>query len=213
MHKFANYSISIMCLVLAACGRSEEKSHAVPTARTDAQILGGAITPYTEAAYGKMFETWGEAGVAKINDLRIAAAKHVAKNPQCDVVENTDLSDNRSNPPDSPVIFVDCANGERFYISESDLGHEVVSQSAKARSISRDAAIERCTAELKAQMKFPSSVDRDLWTTSTRQAPVTGNLVIEFDFKAMNGLGMNLPKHAYCTATPEGRYEVAVSDR
>ena len=169
--------------------------------------------PYTREQYRRTFATWGTAGVRRIDALRAAAAEAVAKNPRCDRVEFADLSDSRSTVPTRPVVFVDCANLERFYLSEDEVDEAVRSQQEKSANFSRTQLIERCTEATRVRLNFPSTMDRNIWSISARQSPYQGNWVVEFDFKASNAFGMELPASARCITTPEGEMDITIVDR
>lgn len=79
------------------------------------------VIPYTEKSYPKLYAAWGKEWVDDINTMLPAVVKIVSKNPQCDAPSIADLSDNRSIVRQEAVFFVDCVNGERFYISQKDL--------------------------------------------------------------------------------------------
>ena len=72
---------------------------------------------------------------SRLQPTREAAALHVAANPKCDFVEIAEASDKSTKA--NIVIFVDCRNGERMYVSESDL---------KAGSPNQTAASQRHSA-------------------------------------------------------------------
>ena len=187
-----------------------------PTQREPGQrapISPGVFERYTRAGFQKTFDAWGEAGVTRIQNLREAAADQIAENPRCDRVALSELSASKSTPPNKPVVFVDCANGERFYLSERDLGAPVASQQEKSNKMSAIDLIEACTEATISRLNFPSTFDKSLFTTSSRQAPTTGNWVVTFDFTAKNSYGMELPSTARCIATPDGQLEVSVHNR
>lgn len=76
---------------------------------------------YTRQQYPRTFAEWGESGVGQIELLERQAAVHVSKSKVCSEVEYVGLSESRSHPPVKPVVFVDCANGNRFYIGAKEL--------------------------------------------------------------------------------------------
>lgn len=80
--------------------------------------------PYTEKGYLKLYATWGKKWVDNINTMMPLVVKKVAANPKCDAPSIADLSDNRSIVKQEAVFFVDCVNGERFYISQNELTDE-----------------------------------------------------------------------------------------
>lgn len=103
-----------------------------------AEIAPEVFQPITSSGFPKAFATWKTAGFERISALRIAAAQAAAKNPKCDYVELSELSTVRSSPPQNPVVFVECRNGERFYIGESDLEGRLQPKARRARASQRE---------------------------------------------------------------------------
>lgn len=79
------------------------------------------FSKYTRQQYPRTFAEWGESGVGQIELLERQAAVHVSKAKACSEVEYVGLSEARSLPPVKPVVFVDCTNGNRFYIGAKEL--------------------------------------------------------------------------------------------
>lgn len=196
----------------ASCGQEpktgqSETQNAKPAA---APIDPGVYEPYKrEQGWEKTFARWGDEGVARIQRLREAAAETVASNPKCDSVELSEISDSRSTPPDTPTVYVDCANGERFYLSESDVGGTVSTEMEKGARFSSADLIRQCTDAVRARLNLPASFDQNMWSVSDRQG-TSGNRVVEFDFEAKNYLGATLPAQARCIMTTRGQFEVTV---
>lgn len=147
---------------------------------------------------------WGSAGVKRINAAMPKAAEKVARSSNCDYVELVGLSD-RGKPGQQAVFYVDCRNGQRFYVSEDDLKSDaaVVSKNARTAAINDSTAIKACEDSVKSQLNFPSTFDRDLLNTSVYRAP-TGNIAVRFTFQARNALGAKLPQRARCVIDDTG---------
>jgi len=173
-----------------------------------------AYTPYTKKAHPKTFKSWGKSGIDKINKYMKEAAIRASQSPKCDNVESSDLSDNRSAPPNKIVIFVDCSNGERFYFASSDLDSqgEAVSQKEKTGAFTDSAYVARCEEAIRMTLKFPSSMDKDWFSTNVYRAP-TGNVAVTFDFSAKNGFGGTLPQKARCAFDDRGMHPVEITNR
>jgi len=171
-------------------------------------------SPYTKKGYAKTFKKWGSKGVAKINSYRKAAALKVAEIPSCDNVEYADLSDNRSSPPDNIVVFVDCTNGQRFYLTSAELDSNEAASSnqEKTASLNDSDLISACEKSILSSLKFPSSFDKSWFSTNVYRAP-QGNVVVTFDFTAKNGFGMNLPQQARCVVDDRGMHPPEISNR
>jgi len=166
--------------------------------------------PYTKKGFPKAYAKWGDAGFNRLNALRIKAAEKVAGNPKCDRVDVAELSDTKSAPPSTLIVFVDCANGERFYVSEQEVGGPLQSQTEKGKQWSAGAVLTACTEGVKKKLNFPGTMDKKWFTSNVRQAPTTGNWVAEFDFTAKNAFGAELPAKARCIVEPDGKLEVTV---
>lgn len=91
------------------------------TPRAAATIAAGALSTYTPGTYPKTFAAWGEEGVRRISEMERKAAEHVANSPACDRIELVGLSEQRSVPPSEIVVYVDCANRNRFYVGADEL--------------------------------------------------------------------------------------------
>lgn len=89
--------------------------------RPVASIAPGALSTYTPRDYPSTYATWGEDGVRKISQMERMAAEHVAKSVACDRIELVGLSEQRSRPPSEIVVYVDCANRNRFYVGAVEL--------------------------------------------------------------------------------------------
>ncbi|MGB3810822.1 MAG: hypothetical protein WA943_12060 [Parvibaculum sp.] len=182
-----------------------------------AEVDPGAYEPYTRDQYPKTFEKWGTAGVRKIDKVRAAAAKKAAASRECDKVEYAELSDARSTPKKRIVVFVDCTNGKRFYISDSEVAipgdAPVQSEETKMRALPDRVAIERCETALKASLKFPSSYNAVWGGKGVYRAPTTGKVVATIDFTAKNGFGNEIPQRAQCFFSSAGMTGPELSDR
>ncbi|GAB4571765.1 MAG: hypothetical protein Tsb008_03320 [Rhodothalassiaceae bacterium] len=126
MGKFFGIIVSVFMLLwlVGKCSDGGGKLPAsLPPLRTGgvAPISDLAFSNYTRDRYPKTFAVWGDAGVARIERLERQAVAKVSRDPRCDRVEIVALSE-RSVPPSRPVVFVDCANRHRSYVSEADIG-------------------------------------------------------------------------------------------
>ncbi|WP_266030427.1 hypothetical protein [Brucella intermedia] len=184
------------------------------TFAADENIDSNVFDPYTPKAYPKTFKTWGKNVVAKIDKYRALAAREVIKNPKCDFVESSELSDNRSSPPNKIVIFVDCRNGERFYLTSNEIDKKVAPKSVeqKTASINDDVAFQQCETAVMRALKFPSSFDKAWFSSHIYRAP-QGNVVVTFDFSAKNGLGIDLPQQARCVFDDRGMHQPEITRR
>ena len=184
-----------------------EKSNAAES--HSAPIDPDVFDRYERRDWPKLYSKWGENGIRRIQKLRESAAASVAKNPKCDAVDISDISESRSTIPDNPVVYVDCRNGERFYIDESDAKHMVNSEKEKGRRFSTSELIKMCTAGVKSKLNIPDSFSQSIFSVSDYLGD-SGNRVIQFDFEAKNRLGLTLPAKARCIMTTRGDLEISV---
>lgn len=100
-----------------------ERAAAAPTERTEPVAIDPGVNDvYTrEAGYEKFFDMWGDDGMARVERTRRGAAEIAARSLECDHVELSELSQQRSAYPSRIVVFVDCTNRKRFYISEDEV--------------------------------------------------------------------------------------------
>ncbi len=60
---------------------------------------------------------WGDGGFKRINKLLDDAASLVSRRYKSGKAEYAGYSETESTPPNKAVVFVDCSDGKRFYIS------------------------------------------------------------------------------------------------
>lgn len=79
-----------------------------------------AVVAMDRAGWPQLYARWGEKAVQRANALQERVALVVATYASCDRVETVNLSQPESTP--SHVrFFVDCKNGRRFNVDESEL--------------------------------------------------------------------------------------------
>jgi hypothetical protein len=173
-----------------------------------------AVVPMDEQSWPKLYKAWGAAGVQRLNQLQPRVAVKVAESPKCDQVQAVGYSEKRSTPKVNPVFYVECRNGQRFYITETELAQQAPPQSEQERmAIVSDAdVIILCEKLVKVQLQRPASYDRKVFSTSVTRDERTGGIRVEFPFTAATGLGIPVPQNARCLFTPNGEPEVTISD-
>lgn len=184
---------------------------APPKPKGPAPIDPSAFNKYTVDQYPRTVKQWGAEGVKRIEAHERAAADLIATSPKCDEVSMIGLSEQRSSPPGNIVVFVDCSNGERFYVGPNDLKAAPVAQSQKA--VGHNAATQACREAVRASSKFPSSVDFNTLGQRASTQPTTGNTVVELDFEAKNGFGNLIPQTARCIFPADGKPEITILNR
>lgn len=169
--------------------------------------------PYTEKGYPKLYATWGRKWVEDINTMMPLVVKRVAANLKCDAPSIADLSDNRSIVKQEAVFFVDCVNGERFYISQNELT-ENTNVEAESNMLSGKPSqyVQPCRDMIKAQLTHPSTFNESLGAVNSFKG-TSGNMVIEIDFTAKNAIGTELPQSARCVFGTNGENDAVITNR
>lgn len=140
---------------------------------------------------------------SRLQPTREAAALHVAANPKCDFVEIAEASDKSTKA--NIVIFVDCRNGERMYVSESDLKAGSPNQFQSDKVVDRASAIKACSDAAKSMTTHPELADMHIWTGSSFSAnKTTGNAQVLLDFDASNAFGVEGKFTARCIFPGDG---------
>lgn len=176
------------------------------------QDLSKVIYPYTKEEYPKLYAQWGEEWISDINLMLPKAAEKISKESKCDNVEIVEISTTKSKPKQEAVFFIDCSNGERFYVSQNDfdIESEMLAESEKLGQPSN--YIHSCRKAITAQLQYPSSFDDEILSISARKTR-TGNIEIVIPFTAKNGLGMDIPQSGRCLVTTENKIELNITDR
>lgn len=202
----------VICLI--GCGGDPENpknNNNKIDGRVSKPISEYAYTEYSRDQFPKTYAQWGDDWISKISSFEKQVAQKIANESNaCDSIEMVSLSDNKSTPKKEAVFFVDCANGERFYVSQNDLVEvqEIKSQAEKA--ISQSEALDSCIRMVKDNVKYPSSVNFKMLDSSGFTAKTTGNVVITLGFEAKNSLGAEVKAKARCIFTPDGESEVNI---
>lgn len=168
------------------------------------KISADAIDPITKDGYPDVFAAWGDVGIKRINALMPKAAQKAAESAECDRVEYVGYSD-RSTPRKTVVLYVDCANKKRLFLSEAELQTKAVpvSKEAKTAAYSDAKLIATCEESVKSQLKYPLTFNRSWTSTGVYRAP-GGNIMVMFTFEAKNALGATLPQKARCAVDDRG---------
>ena len=167
----------------------------------------------TENGYPQTYARWGKKWIDDINRMMPLAVQRVAENPKCDAPSAADLSDNRSTVKQEAVFYVDCVNGERFYISQNELQNvsEVKAESDKLEGEPYQ-YIPACRKAVQSQLQYPSSFKEKPWSTIATKT-MSGNIEVIMPFTAKNGFGNELPQTARCLITTQKDIEVTIVDR
>lgn len=182
------------------------------SAATQTALPTSVFEPYDRRDFPKLFERLGAAS-KRIQPLREGAAKQAMSSGRCDAVEYSEISD--ASTRSELVAFVDCSNGERFVVKESELSSNNPLRTQSDKVIGRGEAILACAEAAKSMATFPSTVDAHVWAGAAFSShATTGNAQVLLDFDAQNGFGQELPFRARCVF-PAGsnRPEITVQAR
>ncbi|EER62425.1 hypothetical protein AcdelDRAFT_0109 [Acidovorax delafieldii 2AN] len=158
------------------------------------EIADNAVMLITQKSYPNTYAAWGEKGIECINALMQPAAEIVASSPGCDRLEVLELSNQRSSPPDNIVFFADCANGNRFYITESEIlaKRKTVSQNDKAKWLDEQQLLEISQEAVRTRVKGSCS-----FTGGSVYRAVVGRTVVTVEFEVMNDAGTTAVAKCY----------------
>lgn len=189
---------SVGCLTLALTSMLAGCSKGPPKAVETKPVDDSAFSDYTPEGYPSTYKKYGSDGVAKIRRVERAAAERIAKAGRCDEIQMISLADSRSSPAEI-VVFADCANGERFYVSERELGSSVTAAPVSELAISRKDGVSICLKKIPGLLKHPSSFDPAIFSgTSFSTVPGNGNSAVDIDFGAMNDFGAIVKHRGRC---------------
>lgn len=178
----------------------------------EGKIEDYALEPYTaKGGFEKTIKKYNSR-LNEITKFRKLAAEKAIDSGKCDTVVASELSD--SSTLKHMKFWVDCNNGERIYLDEYQLksNNEVLTQ--KELAISKGDAMIACEKGIKANSRFPNSVDIHHFSGTTYyEAPATHNVRLEMNFDAKNALGNDLPYKAICTFQPGKEGEIEIIER
>ena len=192
--------------VLASCDK-EHKPRPDPV-DPETKMSPSVFEAYDKKYFPKLAEKLG-ASWSRIQSVREAAARHVASSEKCDYVEIAEVSDRSSS--EDIVIFVDCRNRQRMYVSESSLAAGVTGGFQSEKTVSRSHAVQACSDAAKSMTTYPELADMHTWLGSAFSADTTtGNAQVWLDFDAKNAFGVASRFTAHCIFPADGRPEIQV---
>jgi len=180
-----------------------------------AKIERGAVFDTDRSFDPKLYAKLGSAKFRQANALNDWVALHAALSPRCDRVTLVEVSDEASRA--ELKWFADCADGERFDVSEAQArtamarfqGHPdstpiapstadlPVSQSAKLASFDEIAAVSRCDGAMKSLLQSSGSY-RPAGSWTTTRHPARGRVTITRSFRARNAFNAELDSRWEC---------------
>ena len=171
------------------------------------------VVPYTQKTMPKLYADWGGEWIKKINAMMPQVVAKVATDPKCDSPELVDLADTKSTIKKEAVFFVDCKNGERFFVSQNDLsGNKPLKAESQQLEGEPHEYIQACRDNVQNTLQYPSSFDQEVLSTTARKMP-SGNIEVIMPFNAKNGFGNEIPQTARCLITTDRKIEVTVVNR
>ncbi len=187
----------------------EQSVKATSEANSEPKDYSHLVVAITQQGFPKTYNAWGKKWIDEINATMPLAVNHIAKDPKCDEPVDVDLSNERSKPKKEAVFYVDCKNGERFYISQQELkdGKIVTAESDKLADAHK--YIRPCVDAIKQQLNYPATFDEK--TLSIRAYKGTsGNVVVEVPFTAKNGFGVEIENTGKCIIDTQNNSTVEI---
>ncbi len=201
----------------------ETEPDALTLSEVEAKIGKSAVTEMSRADYGETFNRIGAEAFDRANELAKWPAVTAALSPRCDTVEIAAISDQAT--PDQLQWFVDCTNGERFMINETEavatrdrfdnvdsdeasavIPSEVSEQDAKSKDFGIETeaivvgACDRAVAEaLNAKSTFDPA-----WRYDYQELLTNGRVSVARDFEAENAFGGVVSSRYECLVEVEG---------
>lgn len=225
MKRLLAISVGVACLILTACGSSDNQDTSVSQVKQSQEdihqkhqdepvtkskpISPYAFTEYNKQDYPRIYQQWGKDWIAKLEAHERAAAEKIANSDNaCDSIDYIGLSEEKSTPKKEIVVFVDCANKERFFVSDKDIKKNEPLKAQSEKAMSEQQALQQCRELVRNGAKYPNSVDFKLLDTAVQTSKTHGNVIITIGFTAKNAVGAEMPVKARCLFTPEGKAEI-----
>ncbi|HFF6822690.1 TPA: hypothetical protein ACGEAE_004042, partial [Acinetobacter baumannii] len=167
-----------------------------------------AYNDYTKDQFPKLYAEWGTKWVQRIAKVEKAAVHKIANSENtCDSIDSAGISTTRSIPKKEIVIYVNCMNGEHFYVSEKQIKENEPLLSQAQKSVDVDEAINRCKQLIRNNEIHPLSIKYG--NIDTFKAQGNGNVVVTVLYESKNDLGGELPHKVKCYIPPEGKDEIS----
>lgn len=125
------------------------------------------VVPITKDGFPKTYNSWGEQWIGDINKAMPVAVNHIAKNDKCDEPVDVGLSAERSKPQHEAVFYVDCKNGERFYINQTQLNNNAEVKAESEKSVNLGMTPQEMGAGIDKIVKEVANVDTSLKAVQT----------------------------------------------
>lgn len=168
------------------------------------------VEPYTKEQDPDVFIKYKKQ-ISRINTLRKTGAKAAIDSGKCDTVNASEINFERSKK-DNIVIFIDCDNKNRIYISENDIKFKEPLNTEKEKAWNEQDAMNACISNIKANSNNPETVDIHSWGGVEHfTAETSGNVVVNMEFEAKNDFNMSITYIAHCVFPPNSLGEMTVT--
>lgn len=202
----------VLAVIIAIINAPPPKTNAERLIELEAKIGSDAVIEMERDDYGDTFSRIGAHAFERANKLARWPALTAAASERCDSVEIAAISDRATS--DALHWFVDCANGERFRITETeaiatkdrfqDTGEQTSAtvappapESAAFDDLSEADVVSRCDIAVQSAMKSESSFDT-AWQWELTKHAATGRVTVVRDFEAENAFGASLSSQYEC---------------
>ena len=123
------------------------------------------------------------------------AAELMSKNPTCDKLVYVAYS-SKGNPSNI-IIFGDCNNGARFYLSEKEITQQNVPLSKKQKLEKMEVPLmNACDEIVKSRLTHPSTFDKSIFRSGVTTDEYKTTVVV--GFSAKNSFNLELKYTAIC---------------
>ena len=203
--KFNLIGLSILIipfLIIGCDSNSSESSHLENTnsQQTNNELI---IVPYSKEETPKVYKQWGSKWVEKINQMMPQAVEKIKGNPKCDAPESVILSEQKSRVKKEAIFIVDCANGERFYVSQKEFKSNKVIKAQTDKLGEPSAYVESCKKAIKDSVEYPIKFDSGITSRKTQ----SGNIEVIVPYKMQNGLNSRSRLAMRCLVTTDNKIE------
>lgn len=183
----------------------------------DPKIMSDAVLPMERADYSDTYNKLGQAQFDRANDFTRWAAIAAVESDACTQAETVAVSDEATR--DQIRWFVDCANGERFMISQDQaiaaqgrydpkatteakaLASTVATaepKSARWKNFDEAATVSVCDLTVQNAMLMPGSFSTGFNRWAIDKNDTTGMVTIERDYETENAYGVTLNSRCRC---------------
>lgn len=207
-----------LCLMgLGACaGEGAGTPAQSPLERLESKIASDAILPMDRDGYSETYSKLGKAQFDRANELAHWAALAAAESDQCNKVSLVGVSDESTRK--QIQWYVDCANRERFQITQEQAetalarydanasgedraaANDVVPpqpRSARWKDFNERVAMASCQSLVRSSLLDQGSFDA-AWSWDSEKDDKTGLVVIQQDFEAGNAFGGKISSRYNC---------------